>query len=71
MTASHFSKEFCANPKNRSTNKKRGPALCCLHKSFVNSKAFFDVKRLRTYYFKIKLKEESKKKYTEWLANSM
>jgi hypothetical protein len=34
------SKEFCANPKNVSTNRKRAIALSCLQKSFVNSKAF-------------------------------
>jgi hypothetical protein len=43
-----FSKEFCENPKNTSTNRIREIALSCLQKSFVNSKAY-SVKRLRTY----------------------
>jgi hypothetical protein len=38
ITACRFSEEFCANPRNISTNKKRGIALCCLQKSFVISK---------------------------------
>jgi hypothetical protein len=33
-----FSKEFCANPRNVSTNRKRGTALCCPQKSFAKSK---------------------------------
>ncbi len=38
ITGCRFSEEFCANPRNISTNKKRGIALCCLQNSFVNSK---------------------------------
>jgi hypothetical protein len=48
VAACRFSKEFCANLKNLSANRKRGTALCCLRKSFLNSKAF-GVKQLRTY----------------------
>jgi hypothetical protein len=33
-------KEFCANPKNASLNRKRSISLFSLQKSFVNSKAF-------------------------------
>jgi hypothetical protein len=54
------SKEFCANPRNVSTNRKRALALSYLQKSFVTSKAF-GVKQLRTYSFKIKLQEVLKK----------
>jgi hypothetical protein len=42
------SKEFCANLRNVSTNRKRATALSCHQKSFVNSKAF-GFKQLRTY----------------------
>jgi hypothetical protein len=44
-----FSEEFCANPRNVSTNRKRGVA---------NSNDF-DVLwlKLRTYYFNITIKE--------------
>jgi hypothetical protein len=48
IAACRFSKEFCANPRNISTNRMRGIALSCLQKSFVNSKAF-GVKWLKTY----------------------
>jgi hypothetical protein len=48
VAACYISKEFCANPRNTSTNRMRGIALSCLQKSFVNSKAF-GVKLLRTY----------------------
>jgi hypothetical protein len=44
----HSSKEFCANPRNVLTKRKRAIALSCLQKIFVNSKAF-GVKQLRTY----------------------
>jgi hypothetical protein len=60
VAAGHSSKEFCANPRNVSINRKTALAFSCLQKSFVNSKAF-GVKRLRTYSFKIKLKEVLKK----------
>jgi hypothetical protein len=45
VVACCFSKEFCANPKNTSTNRMREITLSCLQKSFVNSKAF-GVKKL-------------------------
>jgi hypothetical protein len=60
VAACCFSKELCANPRNTSTNGMREIALSCLQKSSVNSKVF-GVKRLRTYKFKINLKEELKK----------
>jgi hypothetical protein len=47
VAAFHSSKEFCANLRNVSTNRKRAIALSCLQKSFVNSKAF-GVRPLRT-----------------------
>jgi hypothetical protein len=53
VAACRSSKEFCAYPRNVSTNRNRAIALSCLHKSFVNSKAF-GVKRLKTYLFNIK-----------------
>jgi hypothetical protein len=59
VAACRFSKEFCANPRNSSTNRMRGIALSYLQK-IVNSKAF-GVKRLRTYEFNIILKGELKK----------
>ncbi len=65
VAACRFSKELCANLRNTSTNRMRGIVLSCLEKSFVHSKAFV-VKRLRTYYFKIKLKEELKKILNSW-----
>jgi hypothetical protein len=43
VAACHFSKEFCANPRNTSTNRMRGIVLSCLQNSFVSSKDF-DVK---------------------------
>jgi hypothetical protein len=55
-----FSKEFCANQRNVSTNRMRGISLFCLQKSSENSKAF-GVKRLRTYSFNKILKRELKK----------
>jgi hypothetical protein len=36
VTACRFSKEFCENSINVSTNRKRGISLCCLQNSFVN-----------------------------------
>jgi hypothetical protein len=48
LAACRSSKQFNENVRNLSANRKRGIALCCLQKSFVNSKAF-SVKRLRTY----------------------
>jgi hypothetical protein len=52
MAACYFSKEFPVNPRNVSTNKKRGIALCCFQFTFKNSKGF-GVKQLRTYEFNI------------------
>jgi hypothetical protein len=60
VAACRFSKEFCANLRNSSTNRMRGNALRYLQKSFVNSKAF-GVKQLRTYEFNIILKGVFKK----------
>jgi hypothetical protein len=57
VAACRFSNELHANPRNISTNRMREIALSSLQKSSVNSKAF-GVKRLRTYSFKIKLREE-------------
>jgi hypothetical protein len=37
LVVCRFSKEFCANPRNVSTNRKTGVALCHLKKSFENS----------------------------------
>jgi hypothetical protein len=34
------SKECCAKPRNVSTNRTRGIALCCLQKSLAISKGF-------------------------------
>jgi hypothetical protein len=45
-----FSKAFCTNPRNISIDRMRGIALCCLQKSYENSKGF-GVKQLRTSYF--------------------
>jgi hypothetical protein len=56
-----FSKEFCAHRINVSTNRKRGIALCCLHKSSTNSKGF-GVKWLQTFWANIILKGELKNK---------
>jgi hypothetical protein len=53
------SKEFCANPRNVSTNRKTAIALFCLQNSFVYSKAFSA--KLRTSEFEIKWMEEFKK----------
>jgi hypothetical protein len=52
MAACYFSKEFPVNPRNVSTNKKRGIALCCFQFTFTNSEGF-GVKQLRTYDFNI------------------
>jgi hypothetical protein len=49
------SKEICANSRNLSACRKRGIALCCLQKSFLNLKAF-GVKRLRTYLIQNEVK---------------
>ncbi len=65
VAACCFSKELCANPRNTSANRMRGIALSCLQKCFVNSKAF-GVKRLITYWLKIKLKGEFEK-YWYWI----
>jgi hypothetical protein len=53
VAACRSPKEFCANPRNVLTNRKRAIIHSCLQKSLVNSKDFGD-KRLRTYYLKIK-----------------
>jgi hypothetical protein len=60
VAISRFSKEFCATPRKALTNGKRGIALFCLQKSFVNSKDF-SVKRIRINKFSIILKGEFKK----------
>jgi hypothetical protein len=60
VASSRFSKQFCVNPRKALTNRKRGIALFCLQKSFVNSKAF-GVKRIRINKFSIILKGEFKK----------
>jgi hypothetical protein len=50
LAASRFSKkEFCAIPISVPTYRKRGNALCYLHKRFANSKGF-GLKGLRSYY---------------------
>jgi hypothetical protein len=48
VAACHSSKEFCANPRNVLTKRKRAIAFSCIQKIYVHSKAF-GVKRLRTY----------------------
>jgi hypothetical protein len=59
FTACPFQKEFSSNPRNVSTNRKKGITLCCLQNSLENYKSF-DAKVLITYYFnkitKLKLK---------------
>jgi hypothetical protein len=56
-----YSKEFCTNLKNVSTNRKKDcSGTHCLQKSFANSKAF-GVKPLKTYKFDIILPGELKK----------
>jgi hypothetical protein len=66
QTVCRFSKEFCENPGNESTNRKKGIKLqkrivtFCLQKSSVNSKAF-GVKRLRNNKLNIILNGEAKK----------
>jgi hypothetical protein len=60
VVSSRFSKEFCVNHRKALTNRKRGIALFCLQKSFVNSKAF-GVKGIRIDKFSIILKGELKK----------
>jgi hypothetical protein len=59
VTLSRFSKEFCATPRKALPNEKRGIALFCLEKSFVNSKDF-SVKRIRINKSSIILKGEFK-----------
>jgi hypothetical protein len=56
----HFSKEFCTDQKNVSTNRMRGISLRSLQKSSANSKAF-GVKQLGIYYFNKILKGELNK----------
>jgi hypothetical protein len=60
VPSSHFSKEFCVNPRRAFTNRKRGITLFCLQKSFVNSKPS-GVKRIRIQKLSIILKGEFKK----------
>jgi hypothetical protein len=50
-----FSKEFCVNQRKALTNRKRGIALFCLQKSFVNSKVF-GVNRIRIYKIRYNIK---------------
>jgi hypothetical protein len=54
VASSHFSKEFCVNPRKELTNRKRVIVLSCLQKSFVNSKAL-DVAGIRIDKFSIRL----------------
>jgi hypothetical protein len=66
-TACHFSKEFCANPKNVPTKRKKEIALCCFQKSFAYLKGF-GAKRQITYKFNIISKKDVIKNSNEQRA---
>ncbi len=60
---------ICANPRNLSTNRKKGISHACFEKLLVNSKAF-GTERLTSYKFCRILKGELKKFMNSWRTNS-